>query len=164
MRKNGLVANGDLTTLQSLVTNGYNGQQKHSTHVREPHDGIITKPADQSPLDSTAHEFSPGDRPPGPVISSQSQYIASKDEQPEKETVPETTRQEAIGIPAFAEGQQKGTSTSTGSSQSSPGPPAGHDGRSGQPPNQPPKSPVNNLEAGSPSADETQSPDRFKDR
>jgi hypothetical protein len=157
-------ADGDLPILRSLVTNRRNDQQKHSTHAREPHDGTITKPADQSPLDSTAHDFSPGDHPPRPVISSQSQNITSKDEQPEKETLPDTTKQEAISILAFAEGQQKGNSTSTGSSQSSSDPSAGHDGLNGQTPNQLPNSPFNNLEPGSPSADETQLRESFEKR
>lgn len=127
-------ADEDLIAMKNLVTDGYDGQQKHPTHARELHDGIITKPGDQSSPDYIAHEFSPRDRPPGPVISSQSQDITSKDERPEKETTPDTTRQEAISVLASAEEQHKDNSTSTGSPQSSNIPPASFDGNSTQPP------------------------------
>jgi hypothetical protein len=126
-------ADEDLTALQSLVTDEYNGLQKHSTRTRDLPDGITTKPDNQSSPDYTAHEFSPGYHPPGPVNSSQSQDITSKDERSEKETTPDTTRREPISVPA-SEGQYKGNGTNTSSPPPHSGSTSGHDSQNGQPP------------------------------
>jgi hypothetical protein len=148
-------ADEDLTALQSLVVDGYNGLQKHSSRAKELYDGITTRPGDQSSPDYTAHEFSPGYHPPGPVIPSQSQDITSKDERSEKETTPDTTRREPARVSA-SEGQYKSNGTNTDSPPSHPGSTSGHDSQNGQLPHQPPEPSDSNPEPASASTDKTQ--------
>jgi len=116
-------ADQDLIALQSLITDEYDDLQKHSTHARDLHDDISTQQSDQPSPDNTTHEIFPGYRPMGPVMSAQNQDTTSKpikslsdskDEQSEKETVPDATEREPVVTPA-SNGQYRGNGRQTGS-------------------------------------------------